>query len=249
MPTVVDGRHIDQFIPRDLRGMFYHNPHPSNKYRIVDGYDPYGFSTDGLVLYLPLWALKDSAFKSIDAYRHSCTVTGASWRPYGREFDLTDDNIKINVPSWSFTSLSILIWCKRPAHDDTTFHDAIGWGWDVSPYGVGVYFRDTTDEYNFKFTNTAVASVATARAFTPDTWNLLSKTWDGTTAYDGINGTNYTGEAFSGTITPPTTLYLGRRTGGENWFGGDIGEVWVYNRALTATEILHIYNTTNWRYS
>ena len=37
-----------------------------------------------LVLYLPLYELDGSSFRSRDAYGHLATVTGALWTPQGR---------------------------------------------------------------------------------------------------------------------------------------------------------------------
>lgn len=111
MRTVADGQHIDQFIPRDLRGMFYRNPHPENKYRVVDGKDPYGFSTKGLVLYLPLWALKGSSFKSVDAYKHTCTPSGTTkfWTPTGWDLAGGDEMITIGNIGTSIKTLEFWI--------------------------------------------------------------------------------------------------------------------------------------------
>src|SRR3990172_13167350 len=50
-------------------------------------YDP------SLVFYVPLYELDGTTFQSKDAYGHLCTVTGALWRPQGRDFDGTDDVI------------------------------------------------------------------------------------------------------------------------------------------------------------
>jgi len=203
----------------------------------------------GLVLYLPLYELNGNSFMSKDAYGHLCTVAGASWRPDGLYFDGVDDVVTITVPDFTFTACSILVWAKVPVHDSAHFRDAIGWQWDEDPYGLGLYFRQDTDEYNLIFRNTAGTNVATARAYTPDTWTFISKTWDGTTAYDGVNGVNYDGQALGGSITPGTTCYLGRRHGAATEdMEGTIGEIIVYNRFLTLQEIQRIYQATKWRY-
>lgn len=43
-------------------------------------------------------------------------------------------------------------------------------------------------------------------------------------------------------------LYIGSTSGSSNFWTGTIGESRVYNRALTPSEILQIYNATRWRY-
>ena len=119
--AVSNGKHIDAFIPPDLRDMFYR--HPTRPYAWNNGLDPYGFLTEGLSLYLPLWALKDSAFKSVDANRYTATVTGALWQPDGRLFD-GDDLINIGAQFNSVSTLWISIWFKFTATFDTN-EDAV----------------------------------------------------------------------------------------------------------------------------
>ena len=111
-----DGLSIDRFIPPQLRYMFYNNPTATAKYRIGNGLDPYGFSTNGLVMYLPLWALKGGSFKSVDAYKHTCSVAGAIWKPDSRQFDGTDDKIVIPFTSdldfGDLDTYTIIVWAK-----------------------------------------------------------------------------------------------------------------------------------------
>ena len=85
--VVTDGYTVDEYIPRHLREFFYKSSYPQYTYTTTNGYTPYDFSTNGLVLYLPLWALDGSPFKSVDAYRHVCSATNALWRPNGRDFN------------------------------------------------------------------------------------------------------------------------------------------------------------------
>lgn len=107
---VVDGQSIEQFIPANLRHMFYQHPMPEYKYAIRNGYGPYGFSTNGLVLYLPLWALKDSSFKSVDANRFTCTPSGTTifWTPTG--WDLAGVNEIITIGNIGTAIKTLEFW-------------------------------------------------------------------------------------------------------------------------------------------
>jgi hypothetical protein len=181
-------------------------------------------------------------------YKNNGTITGAVWKrlpssSWVLDFDGADDYVTISTTG-SFTSLSVLIWVKVPAHDGL-FRDALCWGWPDDPYGIGLYFRADTDQYNFRFENTAGTHVSAQRAYTPDTWILISKTWDGTTAYDGINGVNYAGEALDGTITPNADLFLGLRLAAgvqDYYLEGSLALLRISSRYLSEKEIQNHYH-------
>jgi hypothetical protein len=44
-------------------------------------------------------------------------------------------------------------------------------------------------------------------------------------------------------------LKIGGRDQADYWFKGTIGEVLMYNRALSLAEMTHHYNVTRWRYA
>ena len=262
---IVDGRSIEQFIPANLRGMFYKNAIPQYKYAIHNGYDPYGFSTDGLVLYLPLWALKGNTFKSVDAYRHMATVNGALWRPDGRIFAggvYIDITPALTNALAATTTGTIGFWVKVP---------------DATPGGqmAFVAFGDTDgNEYLRLFIeqagkfqcNAAIAGVASwsletdNAVFSDNVWAYVELIHDGTNASARINGV-----AVAQTLTEhdDLTAWFGGLTGLDNGFIGKssfnnnanlnplaatIGEVIIHNQALSAAEGLHNYNRTKLKY-
>ncbi|MBK9016274.1 MAG: hypothetical protein IPM82_20615 [Saprospiraceae bacterium] len=77
-------------------------------------------------------------------------------------------------------------------------------------------------------------------------WNQYAVTWDGATVRFYWNGAAVGSATLSGTIQPNDTtapFELGRDVhGGIENFNGDLDEIRVYNRALSATEILSLFN-------
>ena len=66
-----------------------------------------------LVLYLPFYELDGASFAAKDKHGHSCTVTGALWRPYGHYFDGTDDRIDCGASTaFDLTKYTIEAWFK-----------------------------------------------------------------------------------------------------------------------------------------
>lgn len=265
--VVTDGYTLDEYIPLYLRDMFYKSSYPEYIYNTTNGYGPYDFSTKGLVLYAPLWALKDSPFKSVDAYQHTCTVVGALWRPNGRWFDKIDDVISIPAHSSIDTifdsGATIMVWLNTGSDgegdagivlDKVTI---VGWYLQVREQDDSkvkirfVHFFDGNDGH----------WTTTATEVTVNTWTLVAVTYDnGATTNNPtiyINTTAKTvGDGLTETTTPTGTreddddhiLRIGNNAATTRTFDGTVGDVWLYDRVLTAAEISHIYNATSWRY-
>lgn len=262
---VVNGQSIEQFIPADLRDPFYHNSEPKYRYAISNGLDPYGFSVNGLVLYLPLWALKPSGsttIESVDAYRHTCGVTGALWSPNGRAFDGNDDYIDflgtLGPMKLSGTgTLEVWVYSEEPNNTSSALVSFGDNDADTVLY-LGIV-------NGLIWGNARVAGVS-QWAFDSDAqvddfqkWTHMVLVQDGTEPVMYFNGSL---ETSTYTVSTDKTLWLDGIAGIDNArvgnrykggaasypFEGTIGEARIYNRALTAAEIAYNRNTTIWRY-
>ena len=257
---VIDGRSIDQFIPAHLQDMFYRHPMPQYKYAIHDGYAPYSFSTDGLVLYLPLFALRDSPLISVDAYKHSVIVTGALWRPYGRLFDGGDkleesgtfmDTVSpngtflvwLNLPT-EFTTGGGSMWFLEKVNDET--------GGTNDYIGLVMHTSDGTMRFYISKNNVVTIASSTTTIWSAG-WYFVHATWGSAGMILRVNksaeGTH------ANTLVPDAGSTRGFVLGAANFGGGavsalvgSIGEAWVYERALSSTEGDFVYDATKWRY-
>jgi hypothetical protein len=80
-----------------------------------------------------------------------------------------------------------------------------------------------------------------------NTWYHVVSVYDGTILYMYINGYLYTsGARIWNTVA--NNFQLGRQTNGGEYWNGKIGEAQIYNRALSATEIVALYNSTKGAY-
>jgi len=246
--TISNGQSIHQYIPPHLKRMFYNNP--AAVHASQNGIDPYGFSTDGLVLYAPLWAMKDSAFKSVDVCRHACSVVGALWRPNGRLLD-GNDYIESTTPALNFTTGNFSGWAW--VYPTTITGDSRMLLCRGSANTDGWYFNINTNGALFINTNQAAnrASYSANGAAVINKWQLLGFTRIGTACAVWIDAVDATATAQA--ITNPATCARTLKVGVyddkvTNPFIGVMGEFGVTSGALSEGEWMQLYQKTKWRY-
>lgn len=206
-----------------------------------------------LVLYAPLHQLDGASFMSRDAYGRLCAVTGASWRPNGRYFDGIDDRIDCGASATTdFTTgdFTFAFWIK-PTVINATKHVYNRGREQVD--GIMIYIvnlgklRFQTNQVGAK------QSIITAENTLLTTeYQLMTITRSGATGkiYRNDTETGYAQQDAIQDIVSASaremklTAYYDNSTG----MVGSIGEVYIYNRALTPLEIQHNYLATKERY-
>ncbi len=204
-----------------------------------------------LVLYLPLYEPDGASLQSKDKYGHLCSVTGALWRPNGRVFD-GDDKIVLPVASpLNFQALdewTIEIWVYPTA---TAQAKAIAWGNTANNTPI-ISIRYIADRVDFEARNDdGSQSFTITHTVGINQWihcvgiRRASNSWE--FMVDGESrGTDST-EIGAFTINNLRVGVWDRTTFTHPW-RGTIGEVRLYNRALTPLEIQQNYLATKWRY-
>jgi len=199
-----------------------------------------------LVLYMPLYELDGASFVSKDTYGHLCTVTGALWRPEGRSFDGSDDDIdcgsNIALATRSFT---LEAWTKRGAAGG--YHFIISQGVNVN-YQL-IYFRYNSDD-TFFWTFKGDSHKTSNSYLDLNTWVHWVGTYDVETNALVLyrNGNIVMIATATQDYSGSSNFYVGESAiTGQN-FNGLIGEIRVYTRPLTTQEIRHNYLATKWRY-
>lgn len=177
----------------------------------------------------------------VSSGEHTVSTTG---RPV-LHFDGINDKVVVpHDPSLApTTAITIEEWfyCDDVTADDphVTKHKAIV---DRS-FHVGTAFS----KFGFLFSSDGAAWVADNRldAVVNDTWYHGVVTWDAASTdwviyLNGVAGStgNWAGPLFASTVD----LVMGTSGNEANWLTGDIGEVRIYNRALTPAEVTEHYN-------
>lgn len=258
---------IHQYIPPHLRRMFYKNP--ARVHASHNGLDPYGFSTRGLVLYLPLWALNNggtNSIQSVDAHRHTYDITGALWQPDGRRLTGGDDFINIDsalTPLASTTKGTWIIWVKLDDATPIANTFVIGFG-DTDAIEFIALQILTTAKLRAQLMDGGVEQwrINSDNAIISDgVYVQLALIQDGTSPIVLVSGVQVA-QTFE--VEVDKTVWFSDCTGLDNGrlgcinyvsggnsnfiLNGNIGELWFYNRALSVAEALHNYNCTKWRF-
>ena len=216
----------------------------------------------GCVYYLPLWALSGSAFNSIDPFGYIHTVTGAVKVDKGYSFDEADDYMVVTgTPAFTSDqagSLCAWVYVISSAGEQAIFsYSKLSTG-DVDTYRFLVN-ASTARPRAFIYRNTADTNYRVAAgSMSLDTWVFLTFGSDGSNNFIHINGADQILEAdtaggawFGDLVTDADQITIGAQaaSGGYNFdFGGTIGEIYVYDRGISAAESLYIYNQTKGRY-
>lgn len=208
------------------------------------------FSMENSVLFLPLWQedVQGSTLQSYDPYHHVGTVTGATYGSQGRTFDGLDDHIVI--PAASSLNMgsqgTVMVWIKPTtvAANDIfcgRYNTTAGW-----------FFRSANlAAAKMEFSPEGVTSITgTADVLVAGAWSHVTATYDTSGVVRLYHNAilDKTSAAGQPAITEVDDLWIAGVQVAALYFPGVIGEVLLYNRALTAAEILNHYLATKWRY-
>ena len=188
-------------------------------------------------------------------FNHSGAISGATWTTSGRfggalSFDGVNDLVTVaDHASLDLTTAMTLEAWVRP----TNFN---GWetvllkeaGTDLAysiyadnngndsggPRRPAAWIRQGSTSY----------STAGAAQLPLNTWTHLASTYDGATLRLFVNGTQVSSLARSGAVNTSTgALRIGGNTIWSEWFQGEIDELRIYDRVLSAAEIQADMNT------
>jgi hypothetical protein len=135
------------------------------------------------------------------------------------------------------TSFSVSVWLRLASAPPTSYRRIV-----ENDYASSFYLgTDNTGKYLF-IVNNDFSLVGPALVVDAINWVHVAGTYDGTEAKLYVNNVLYGPE----TITAPGSVNLdvtiGSSSTGSDVWPGDIDEVRIYNRALTAGEIDDLYN-------
>lgn len=171
-------------------------------------------------------------------------------------FDGVDDYVNLGNSSiiTTFTQLTINCWVRLTSLPTSSNQGRVIIRGDDS-YRLYWYFDSSVGNKLYFYSvdigeSTLSTSVSYPTSnFSTNTWYNINATYDGSSTNLFVNGVlvaNSTGK--SGTITGTNDMNLGRSNGNEYFLQGNMSLMQLYNRALSASEILQNYNATKSRF-
>jgi hypothetical protein len=178
-----------------------------------------------------------------------CTATGN----YGTacDFDGVDDYVTMgDLASFDFTTgaMAVSVWFKTPSRDITENERMVTHGTTGSNYGFDLGFIATDDVIFF---GDSAGFRKTTNTFDDGNWHYVVAQHDGTNTLSGLSiyvdgvreddGEAGTFNGFSANSEPLTIGALFDDGGRKQEYLGQIDDVRIYNRALSAAEITQLY--------
>jgi hypothetical protein len=165
----------------------------------------------------------------------------------GQAFVFDGNNSAVNVGpagSLQLQDFTVECWIKRANANQVTgdpTRDAVFFSFGSGGYGFGLNFASrpllSKIDVNSEFPSAPVT-------VTDTNWHHMAVTKSGSTVVFYVDGVPYAAPPYTDTFTFTTNAAVGAEPRGanvSNSFWGTVDELSVYNRALTANEILHIY--------
>ena len=206
---------------------------------------------DGLVLALDAGNTKSysgSGTTWTDLSLNSNTGTLVGGPSYGSTsgwsiaFDGLNDNVSIGTNRFSFDSSpgTLSAWTKTTS----LYPDRA-----IVSYGASVINQARIlgiAASNFYFSG--YGSTITASGASYDDWFNIVGVYDGTNASMYVNGELVAGPTLQSWNTAASNAGIGKNVGNDGYWRGNVSQVSVYNRALSAAEIQQNYNALKSRY-
>ena len=194
--------------------------------------------------------------KNLSSSSYTGTINGATFNPAGYfEFDGTNDDISVSsLPAFGDNDpITIESWVN--ADTTTNAFQVISTAKATSTHWQLSYTGDPTYNILWAFAGTS-NSVGTTTLPSTGAWHHITATYNGGDKTQlaswkvYIDGSEATIQLTGSTGGATNDTIIGHRSGGStaNRFDGNIGEVRIYTRALSATEVLQNFNATRSKY-
>jgi len=200
-------------------------------------YSGSGFTVNGLISGLGATLVNGTGFSSIN--------NGSFF------FDGTNDYINTNQNSSSIgltsSDFSICLWTK--IIDNNQYNAFVSRTSSNVPAPLDMYTHTADRKIRILLGNTLSWTTLNSNAQLPLSWTYLVFTLNSTLMSVYFNGIlDNSGTLTASRVESSNPIIIGTRDDNFTHMKGNISQVQIYNRALSATEILQNYNATKRRY-
>jgi len=164
------------------------------------------------------------------------------------EFDGSDDYVDLPIVSTLEPTLVTLSVWARGDKTNNTFALIVADDGSVDDYGI--HIKDSGSTRRIKYQINASGGITSVNHsfdngdnIMSDQWNHYALTYDGVVSTLYFNGASINSDTTAtGNILYPNVIKIAIARDADNYFGGLIDEVRIYNRALSADEVQRLYN-------
>jgi len=170
------------------------------------------------------------------------------------EFDGTDDYIEMEDNNTTLgltgTNQMTAAWWGARQEPGVNYGSGFGahnGGWDT---GWGFWSPTVYSQINWEIKYYSSGHKANNPNYSSvDEWVLVTGTYDGSTLKLYVNGDSPNTNSTTQNILGDANIYIGRNSAATNYeFNGKIGPCMIWNRALSAAEVLKNYNALKERF-
>jgi len=184
----------------------------------------------------------DLALYNSPTFERSVPAADASWNNRSIEFDGVDQYVDLGTSSTlNPANITIAMWVKPDALTDWDYLFTRG----QADYNEAYRFEVGSANLYASFGNgSSNGNISKAHGMSNGTWYHVALTYDGATATLFVDGASIGTESISIEMEQATrTTTIGQPlTSHGGYFDGQIDSVGLWSRALTAAQILEIYN-------
>ena len=189
-------------------------------------------------------------FNTLDLSQSGSIVTDATWEagsPPTFDFDGSDAKIETNFNSANFTSLTVSNWVYRSTGG--THYLANQWvegSASTSAWGINTHVNKA---YFFVRAGSSSPTIFGSSTLNSGVWLNICGVWDGSQIHVYVNGiADATPQTCASMNNSSVNMSIGASTNNLYYLNGNINNVHIYNRALSANEVLHNYNALKSRF-
>ena len=188
--------------------------------------DSTGNGNDGMLVNGPVWTL--GGFNGALIFD-------------GQNDHVIVDSAPLAMDTWS--GITVVAWVKNDVGVGAEMDDIVSW-WRWTGYPCTdcsfLLTHHGNNQYFFSFGDTFVSGGTVSTD-----WTFVVATYDGSMMRLYINGSEVASAPYSGGIPfSSADLIIGSQADNSNYFDGTIDDVRIYDGALTAQEVLDLYNST-----
>ena len=192
----------------------------------------------------------DGLGSTVDGINNGATSTTGKVGSYAWNFASDNLQLSTSTSNWNFlhngNSYSIAMWIKfsNTGNYEYILSDI------ASSSHVGIIFIKTTDKFEHVIyrgvSSTTALDILSTTTISDTDWHHYALTFDGTTGRMYVDGSLDSTQTTTNSVSTANSSYslkLGSEGSGVSFFNGNVDELAIFNRVLTADEVSYLYNS------